>query len=78
MENPKNFLARCQGSEVVVTLKDHRVLRGKLEGYDEFINLTLGEAHEETPGKQRRLGQVVVRGSQVIAVHAQKGVGGSG
>ena len=70
MENAKSFLARCLGQVVVVTLKESRTLRGKLEGYDEFINLSLEEASEETPSRAKKLGRVVVRGSQVIAVHA--------
>lgn len=70
MENAKSFLTRCLGQIVVVTLKDARTLRGKLEGYDEFINLSLEEASEESPSKNKKLGKVIVRGSQVIAVHA--------
>ena len=72
METAKTFLARCSGQTIVVTLKDSRSLRGRLEGYDEFINLTLEDASEETPQKARKLGRVIVRGSQVIAVHASK------
>lgn len=70
MENAKSFLSRCLGQTVVVVLKDSRTVKGRLEGYDEFINLSLEEASEETPAKARKLGRVVVRGSQVIAVQA--------
>lgn len=78
MENPKSFLQRCLGSVVVVTLKDDRRLRGKLSGYDEFINLTLEDAVDPAPPQERKLGQVVVRGSQVIAIHLPKSPSGGG
>ncbi len=70
MENAKSFLTRCLGQTVVIVLKDSRTLKGRLEGYDEFINLSLEEASEETPSRARKLGKAVVRGSQVIAVQA--------
>ncbi|MDE1819508.1 MAG: RNA-binding protein [Euryarchaeota archaeon] len=72
MVAPKDFLARSQGQVVVVVLKDSRTLKGKLEGWDEFINLSLEEAEETTESRTRKLGKVVVRGSQVIAVQAEK------
>lgn len=49
-----------------------RELCGKLAGADEFINLHLEEAEEITSNGTRKLGQVVVRGSHVIAIHATK------
>ncbi len=49
-----------------------RQLRGMLAGEDEFINLHLEEAEEITTAGTRKLGQVVVRGSQVVAIHATK------
>lgn len=77
MEHPKDFLARCVGRPVIVSLKDQRAVRGKLSGYDEFINLVLEEATESIPSKDRTLGRVVVRGSQVIAIHLPRGPGAS-
>ena len=71
METAKTFLARAQGQEVRVSLRD-RVLKGRLEGWDEFINLYLEEAEEMHGGALRRIGRAVVRGSQVVGVHATK------
>jgi small nuclear ribonucleoprotein (snRNP)-like protein len=78
MEHPKDFLFRGVGRPVVVVLKDQRTVRGKLSGYDEFINLVLDEASEEGNPKERALGRVVVRGSQVIAVHLPRVPGAAG
>lgn len=72
MEHPKDFLFRGVGRTVVLVLKDARTVRGKLSGYDEFINLVLDDAVEASSPKERHLGHVVVRGSQVIAIHLPK------
>lgn len=77
MEHPKDFLAHTVGRSVVVALKDNRAVRGKLSGYDEFINLVLDGASETVDAKDRTLGRVVVRGSQVIAIHVPRVSGAS-
>ncbi len=54
---------------MLVHLRD-RQLRGKLAGADEFINLVLEDVEELGERGTRKLaGPVVVRGSQVLAVH---------
>lgn len=71
-ETAKSFLARAQEQLVRVVFRD-RELRGKLAGADEFINLHLEDAEELGPKGTRKIaGPVVVRGSQVIAIHATK------
>ena len=62
---------RAQDQEVVVQLGD-RTLKGKLAGADEFINLYLEDVEETLNGATRKLPRAVVRGSQVIAIHATK------
>ena len=71
-ETANTFLARANGQLILVQLRD-RQLRGKLSGADEFINLVLEDAEELGPRGTRKLaGPVVIRGSQVLAVHAAK------
>lgn len=75
MTAPRDLLNTAVGRSVIVVLKDRRSLKGTLSGFDEFINITLEGAEETTPEKVHKLGRVVVRGSQVIAVHLPKGAG---
>ncbi|EQD77421.1 snRNP Sm protein [mine drainage metagenome] len=71
-ETARTFLARVEGQVVFVQLRDRQV-RGKLTGWDEFINLVLEDDEEVLPTGSRKPGkQVVVRGSQVTAIHATK------
>lgn len=70
-ETASTFLARAQGQTVLVQLRD-RALRGKLAGWESFINLQSEKAEEIAPSGTRKLGQVVIRGSQVTVIHATK------
>lgn len=68
-DGPVALLERLVGARVTLRLKDARELTGKLNGLDEHMNLVLDEASETTPEVSRRLGRVVLRGSNVVTVH---------
>ena len=70
-ETAISFLARAEGQVVRVQLRD-RALKGVLRGADEFINLYLEEVEEVREGKASALPRAVIRGSQVLAIHATK------
>lgn len=66
---PLTVLEKALQRRVVILLKDQRSLEGKLTGYDDHMNLVLEETDEmngET--KVRRLGLVVLRGSNVVTI----------
>ena len=68
--DPVQLLERLQQQSVTVRLKDRRQLAGKLIGCDEHMNIVLDEALETTPEMTRRLGRVVLRGSNLLSLHA--------
>ncbi len=68
-EGPVTLLERLVGARVGLLLKDSRQLTGRLSGLDEHMNLVLDEASETTADVSRRLGRVVLRGSNVVTVH---------
>ena len=54
---------------VLIKLKGGKVLRGLLQGYDNHMNLILGEAEEVIEdGQNDVLGTIVVRGDNVIII----------
>nr|AIE98686.1 small nuclear ribonucleoprotein (RUXX) [uncultured marine thaumarchaeote KM3_06_C02] len=54
---------------VLIKLKGGKVLRGLLRGYDNHMNLILGEAEEVIEdGQNDVLGTIVVRGDNVIII----------
>mmetsp|Transcript_12834 Transcript_12834/g.30480 ORF Transcript_12834/g.30480 Transcript_12834/m.30480 type:complete len:102 (-) Transcript_12834:177-482(-) len=76
-------LAKLMDSIVRVKCLGGRELQGTLRGYDELVNLVLDdcdeflrdpEDSERITDKSRRLGLVVVRGTQVSLVSPQDGV----
>jgi small nuclear ribonucleoprotein len=77
MENPSHFLQNALNRTVLIRLKDSRILRGRLSGFDEHLNLVLEGTQETTGELSRHLGLVVVRGNQVVSVVAPD-LGGKG
>ena len=48
-------------------LNKGRKVSGTLRGYDQFMNIVLGDAIEETSGAaQNRIGMVVIRGNSIV------------
>lgn len=75
MDGPLVFLSQFLERKVVVRLKDSRTLEGRLLGFDEHLNLVLDETVERNAETGRRLGRVVVRGNNVLALNAPPGPG---
>ncbi len=64
---PMKMLEENLNKKVSLLLKDNRMLEGTLAGYDEYMNMTLDNA-EEDGEVQRKLGKVVIRGSNVVRI----------
>ena len=64
---PMKMLEENLNKKVTLLLKDNRMLEGTLSGYDEYMNMTLDSA-EENGEVQRKLGKVVIRGSNVVRI----------
>jgi small nuclear ribonucleoprotein len=72
-DTPTTLVERLLGQRVTLTLKDSRQLAGTLLGVDEHLNLVLDSADETTVEVSRHLGRVVLRGSNVVTLHAPQG-----
>ena len=69
MVMPLALLEKNVDKNVSLLLQDGRTLEGKLTGYDEYMNMVLEETTERTTdGGEKRLGTVVLRGSNVISI----------
>jgi small nuclear ribonucleoprotein G len=54
---------------IALHLNKGRRVTGTLRGYDQFMNIVLGDAVEETSGAgQNRIGMVVIRGNSIVQV----------
>ena len=65
---PTDLLESSLKKEVSLLLKDGRVLSGRLTGYDQYMNLVVEDTREEKEGSERRLGFVVLRGSNIVSI----------
>jgi small nuclear ribonucleoprotein len=68
MVMPQNLLEKSLNNEVEIQLKDGRMIRGKLTGYDEYMNMVLESAEEERKEEKKRLGTVILRGNNVVSI----------
>ncbi len=72
-ESPLAVAERLTDQNVTLLLKDGRTLEGKLLGLDEHMNLVLDDGSEKAADVSRHLGRIVVRGSNVVSIHAPAG-----
>ena len=68
-EAAAKILEESLGKTVLIKLRGNRKLRGKLEGFDQHMNLVLEEAEDiSTPENTVTLGRIIVRGDNVILI----------
>jgi small nuclear ribonucleoprotein len=73
VDSPTHLVERLLTQRVTLLLKDTRQMTGTLLGVDEHMNLVLDDADETTADVSRHLGRVVLRGSNVVTLHAPQG-----
>jgi len=68
-EAATKILEESLGKTVLIKLRGNRKLRGKLEGFDQHMNLVLEDAEDiSTPETPVKLGRIIVRGDNVILI----------
>ena len=68
-EGATKILEESLGKLVLLRLRGNRSLRGKLQGFDQHMNLVLEEATDIThPDDIQNLGTIIVRGDNVIII----------
>jgi small nuclear ribonucleoprotein len=68
-EGATKILEESLGKLVLLRLRGNRSLRGKLQGFDQHMNLVLEDANDIThPDEIQNLGTIIVRGDNVIII----------
>ena len=68
-ESTTKILEESAGKVVLLRLKGGRSLRGKLQGFDQHMNLVLENTDDiSNPEKIQSLGTIIVRGDNVIII----------
>jgi small nuclear ribonucleoprotein len=65
---PMKMLEESLNKKVSLLLKDNRVLQGILSGYDDYMNMVLDEVEESGENVTKKIGTVVIRGSNVVRI----------
>ena len=65
---PMKMLEEHLNRKVALLLKDNRTLQGVLAGYDEYMNMVLENVEESSESLNRKLGTVIIRGSNVVRI----------
>jgi len=61
------ILEESVGKAVLLRLKGGRSLRGKLQGFDQHMNIVLEDADDVSdPNNTQKLGVIIVRGDNLI------------
>ncbi len=68
-----DILEKSLGEIVLVRLKNRRRLRGRLEGFDEHLNLVLRDAEDVSDASNvKKLGSIILRGDNIVTVSPPK------
>lgn len=63
------MLSKCLNLTVLVRLRNGKVLRGLLKGYDQHMNIVLEETEELLDeNTHNKLGTLVVRGDSIVMI----------
>lgn len=65
---PNKMLEENLNKRVSILLKDNTILEGTLSGFDEYMNMVLSDVEENNENISRKVGTVIVRGSNVVRV----------
>ncbi|MCL4314416.1 MAG: LSM domain-containing protein [Candidatus Thermoplasmatota archaeon] len=65
---PNKMLEETLNKKVSILLKDNTILEGTLSGFDEYMNMVLSDVEENGENVSRKVGTVIVRGSNVVRI----------
>jgi len=69
----RDILEKSLGKTVLVRLKNRRELRGRLEGFDEHLNLVFKDAeYISDAANVKKLGSIILRGDNIVTVSPSK------
>ena len=68
MTLPLDTLEKSVNQKLILLLKDGRKIEGKLLGFDEYMNLVMDDVEETKNEAKRRLGKIILRGSNVVSL----------
>ena len=62
----------CVNKEVLIKLKNHTTIRGKLQTFDQHMNMLLTSVEDITEEKPKNLDKIILRGDNILIVSIPK------
>jgi small nuclear ribonucleoprotein (snRNP)-like protein len=62
----------CVNKEVLIKLKNHTTIRGKLQIFDQHMNMLLTNVEDITEEKTKNLDKIILRGDNILIVSIPK------
>ena len=64
-----NILDGCINKVILIRLRNNRMIRGTLQTFDTYMNLTLSKSEDITDDEVENLDHILLRGNNIIAVY---------
>lgn len=65
---PFDILKDKKGTQIIVSLKNDEAYRGSLKAFDVHLNLVLDEATLIAEGKELKVGNILIRGDNILTI----------
>ncbi|PIY89466.1 MAG: ribonucleoprotein [Nitrosopumilales archaeon CG_4_10_14_0_8_um_filter_34_8] len=63
-----NLMSNNKDKVILLRLRNNKTVRGSLQDFDIHMNLTLEDAEDISDGKTVKLGKILLRGDNILAV----------
>ena len=63
------ILDGCVNKVILIKLRNNRTIRGTLQTFDTYMNLTLSKTEDITDDEAENLDNILLRGDNIIAVY---------
>ena len=63
-----NLMSNNKDKIILLRLRNNKSVRGNLQDFDVHMNLTLEDAEDISDGKTVKLGKILLRGDNILAV----------
>jgi len=65
-------LVSCINKVILIKLRNNQIIQGKLQTFDEHMNLILIESEDVTDDKVKNLDKIILRGDNVLIISLTK------
>ena len=63
-----NLMSQSKDKSVLLRLRNNKTVKGNLVDFDVHMNLTLENAEDISEDKSRKLGKILLRGDNILAI----------